>query len=163
MRSFWTRSLVILAVLTAVTGSLEAQRRGARSRAAAPAPRLGAHLGYNFDADAAILGAQASFALAPSFDLYPSFDFYLVDAGSFWGLNLDVRYRPPTRYGLFYVGGGINYSRFSNNGFGGNDTNLNLVGGVEGRRRRATPYGELRLIIGSGSSFQIVGGVSWRL
>lgn len=164
MRSFGMRSLVIVAVLTAGAGSMEAQRRpAARSRAAAPAPRLGAHLGYNFDGDAALVGAQASFALAPSFDLYPSFDFYFVDPGSLWGLNVDVRYRPPTRYGLFYFGGGVNYSRRSVNGVGGSNTNLNILGGIEGRRRRATPYGELRLTVGDGSSFQIAGGVSWRL
>ena len=165
MRAFWIRSLVIVAVMAALGGSLEAQRRPAarRSRATTPAPRLGAHLGYNFDGDAALVGAQASFALAPSFDLYPSFDFYFVDPGSLWSLNLDVRYRPPTRYSLLYFGGGINYSRASAGGLSGSDTNLNLIGGVEGRRRRATPYGELRLTIGNGSSFQIAGGVSWRL
>lgn len=165
------RSLVLrcaaLAVIAAFTaGSLAAQRRPAartRPAASAPAPRIGAHIGYNFDVEEVLLGAQAVFQIAPAFDLYPSFDFFLVSAGSLWALNLDVRYRPPTRYGLLYVGGGLNYLRASSNGIGGSNTNLNILGGFEARRRRAAPYAELRLTVGDGSSFQIVGGMSWRL
>jgi hypothetical protein len=161
VRSVWQR-YVLAAVLVAALGSssLAAQRR---SRPAAAPPRLGAHLGYNFDVEEGLLGAQASFQIAPAFDLYPSFDFYLVSGYSLWALNFDVRYRPPTRFGAFYVGGGLNYLRSSSGGFGSSNTNLNLIGGFEARRRRTAPFAELRLTVGDGSSFQIVGGLSWRL
>lgn len=166
MRIQWRRPVLVAALATLAASPLMAQRRPAartRPAATAPGPRLGPHLGFNFDAEEALLGAQAVFPIAPAFDLYPSFDFYLVSGYTLWGLNLDVRYRPPTRYGLLYLGGGLNYLRASSNGFGGSNTNLNILGGVEARRRRAAPYGELRLTVGDGSSFQIVGGVSWRL
>lgn len=153
--------VVVLAALAA--GPLDAQRRPARRPAAASGPRMGLHLGYNFDGEAALLGAQAAFPLAPRVDLYPSFDFYFVSGYSLWALNVDARYRPPTRLGLFYFGGGINYLRQSNNGFGNSNTNLNIVGGIESRRRRAAPYLELRLTVGDGSTFQMVGGFSWRM
>lgn len=162
------RGLAVIAVAVLAAGPLAAQRRpaarpAARARAASAGPRIGPHIGYNFDIEEVLLGAQAAFPLAPAFDLYPSFDFYLVSGGSLWALNLDVRYRPPTRFGLLYFGGGLNYLRASAGGFGGSDTNLNIFAGVESRRRRAAPYGEFRLTVGGGSSVQIVGGVSWRM
>jgi hypothetical protein len=162
------RYLMVAAALALAVGPLEAQRRpagrpAARARAATAAPRIGPHLGYNFDVQDALLGAQAVFPLAPAFDLYPSFDFYLVSSGSLWALNFDVRYRPRTRVGALYFGGGLNYLRQSVSGFGGSNTSLNILGGFEARRRRTAPYAELRLTVGEASSFQMVGGVSWRM
>jgi hypothetical protein len=167
VKGFVPRCLLLAAALAFAALPLAAQRRPAARRAARPAasntPRLGPHLGYNFDAEALLLGAQAAFPLAPAFDLYPTFDVYFVDAGSLWALNLDARYRPPTRFGLLYVGAGIQYLRQSVGGLSGSDTKLNLIGGIEGRRRRAAPYFELRLSLGDNSMFQLAGGVSWRL
>ncbi len=84
-----------------------------------------------------------------------------MSPGSLWSLNFDLKYRPPTRYGAWYVGGGLNYSHASLNGNGGSDTGLNLLTGLEGRRGRMRPYVEGKFILASGSSFQLVGGVSW--
>jgi hypothetical protein len=153
---------VVFAVLAL---PLQAQRTTARSRStAAYGTRLGPHIGYSFDAEEALLGAQAVFPVAPAFDLYPSFDFYLVSGGSLWALNFDARYRPPMRATVAaYVGGGLNYMRASAGGFSASDTKLNLFGGIESRRMRAAPFGEARLQLGDGSNFQIVGGVHFRL
>ena len=161
-----TRWLVAVVLLAALAGSAEAQRRGRGRGRAAPAtarPHIGGHLGYNFDTDGLLLGAQLTYPITPRVDLYPSFDWYAIDPGSFWALNFDVRFRPPSRYGAFYVGGGINYSRFSAGGGSASDTNLNLFTGLEGRRRRVWPYVEAKLIVGDGSSFQLAGGLSWRM
>ena len=162
------RMLVAGLLLTALAARAEAQRRApARRRAAAasPRPHLGGHLGYSFETDNLLLGAQLSYPITPRVDLYPSFDFYFIDPGSLWALNFDVRFRPPSRSGAFYVGGGINYSSFSPGGGGGSnsDTNLNLFTGLEGRRPRVWPYVEARLILGDGSAFQLAGGLSWRM
>jgi len=81
-----------------------------------------------------------------------------VSPGSLWALNFDLKYRPPTRYGAWYVGGGLNLL----GGTGGSDTNLNLLTGLEGRRGRTRPYVEAKFIVGGGSSFQIVGGFTVR-
>lgn len=147
--------VVLLFVLTAST--LDAQRR-ARRRAINTAPTYGAHLGYNFDGDDLLVGAQLSWPLMPTLDLYPTFDYYFVDQGSLWALNFDLKYRPPTRYGAWYLGGGLNYSKFT----GGSDTGLNLLTGFEGRRGRTRPYVEGRFILGDQSSFQLAGGINWR-
>jgi hypothetical protein len=161
-----TRMLVAGLLLTVVAANADAQGRGrarGRTAPATPRPHFGGHLGYNFDVDNLLLGAQLSFPITPRVDLYPSFDFYFVDPGSLWALNFDVRFRPPSRYGAFYAGGGINYSRFSGGGGSNSDTNLNLFTGLEGRRQRVWPYVEARLILGDGSSFQLAGGLSWRM
>jgi hypothetical protein len=148
--------LLVLAFLL-VAATAEAQRRG---RSAAPGPRYGGHVGYNFDVEDVLLGAQVSWPVTPRIDLYPSLDYYLVDPGSLWSLNLDVKFRPPSRQALLYFGAGLNYSRRSVSGNGASDTGLNLLLGYE-RRLRTAPYLEAKIILGDGSSFQIVGGLSF--
>jgi hypothetical protein len=155
--------MLVLLLLVLTASAADAQRRARRrSIASASAPRYGAHLGYNFDVDELLLGAQLSWPIVPALDLYPSFDYYFVSGGSLWSLNFDVKYRPPTRYGAWYLGGGLNYSHASANGNGASDTGLNLLTGLEGRRGRMRPYVEGKFILGDGSAFQLVGGVSWR-
>jgi len=157
-----SRSLVVLLLLALTTSTADAQRRRRRAIVGTSGPRYGAHVGYNFDVDKPLLGAQLSWPIVPSLDLYPTFDYYFVSGGSLWSLNFDVKYRPPTVYQAWYVGGGLNWSHASSGGVSGSDTNLNLFTGLEGRRGRTRPYVEGKFILGNGSSFQIVGGISWR-
>jgi hypothetical protein len=157
----WVWRLLIVLLLVAVTASTaDAQRRRRRAIATQSGPTYGAHVGYNFDVDDLLLGAQLSWPLTPDLALYPTFDYYFVSGGSLWALNFDLKYRPPTRYGAWYVGGGLNWSHTS--GVSGSNTNFNLLTGLEGRRGRTRPYIEGKFILGNGSSFQLVGGVSWR-
>ena len=163
MKGILLRVVLVLMLLALAVQTADAQRRTRRRAiATAPGPRFGPHLGYNFDVDDPLLGAQLSYPLTPQLELYPSFDYYLVDPGSLWSLNFDVKYHPPTRYGALYGGGGINYSHARLFGRGASDTNLNLLAGLERRwRPRVQPYVEMKLIVGDGSSLQLVGGVSW--
>lgn len=159
----WTsRVMVVLLLLTLTVSTADAQRRARRRAIVNSGPTYGAHLGYNFDVEDLLLGAQLSWPITPQVALYPTFDYYFVSGGSLWSLNFDLKYRPPTRYGAWYVGGGLNYSRASSGGVSGSDTGLNLLTGLEGRRGRTRPYVEGKFILGDGSSFQLVGGVSWR-
>ena len=152
---------VLLLVGVLLTGALHAQRRTARGATWTPLEpvRLGPHLGYNFDAEALTLGAQVTFPLTRRVELYPSFDYYFIDPGSAWALNADVKFRPPTRMGALYVGGGFNYLHVS----AGGDLNVNLIGGLEFLGRPFVPYAEGRIILGNGSAFQVVGGFSFKL
>jgi len=158
-----TRVLLVLLLLALTASAADAQRR-ARRRAIVTnsGPTYGAHVGYNFDVEDLLLGAQLAWPITPAIALYPTFDYYFVSGGSLWALNFDLKYRPPTRYGAWYVGGGLNYVHASAGGASGSDTNLNLLTGLEGRRGRTRPYVEGKFILGNGSSFQLVGGVSWR-
>jgi len=159
-------TLQVLMGLTAaalVATPAAAQRRArARPAAALERPSYGPHLGYNFDAKDLLLGAQLTYPITPRLALYPTFDYYFESGGSLWALNGDVKFHPPTRAGYFYFGGGLNILHGSANGVSSTKTNLNLLAGLEGRRwRNPVPYGEAKLIVGSGSAFQIVGGLSW--
>ena len=157
MKGFLPRVTLVVVLLVLVASTADAQRRTRRRAIQASGPSYGAHLGYNFDASRMLLGAQLSWPMTPQLDLYPTFDYYFVSPGSAWGLNFDLKYRPPTRYGAWYVGGGLNLMHVT----GGSNTNLNLFSGLEGRRGRTRPYVEARFILGNGSSFQIVGGLNW--
>jgi hypothetical protein len=152
------RVALALLLVALVASPADAQRRARRRAAAVAGPSYGPHIGYNFDVDDLLLGAQVSWPITPRVDLYPTFDLYMVDAGHLWALNLDLKFRPPTRSGAWYVGGGVNFSDAT----GGSSTNLNVLTGLEGRRGRTRPYVEAKLILGDGSAFQIVGGLSWR-
>lgn len=151
-------TLVLLLLVLAASAADAQRRRRPAAVAGANSPRFGPHLGYNFDAEALLLGAQLSWPIMPQLELYPTFDYYFTDPDAIWALNFDLKYRPPTRYGAWYIGGGLNYL----DGPGGSDTNLNLLTGFEGRRGRTRPYVEGKFILGNGSAFQIVGGFSWR-
>jgi hypothetical protein len=149
------RVTLVVLLVGVMASTADAQRRARRRSAITPGPRYGAHLGYNFDADALLIGAQVSWPVSPRLDIYPSFDYYFVDPGSAWALNFDLKFRPPTRYGAWYLGGGLDLFHS-----GGSDTNLDLFTGIEARRGRTRPYAEARFILGNGSTFQIAGGFS---
>ncbi len=161
MKKWAGRTLLVVLLLAVITSGAGAQRRYRRVSAGTPGPTYGAHVGYNFDASKALLGAQLSWPIVPALDLYPSFDFYF-GSGSLWALNFDVKYRPPTTYRAWYVGGGLNYTHTSSGGVSNSTTNLNLLTGLEARRGPTRPYVEAKLIVGNGSAFQLVGGLSWR-
>lgn len=154
----WHRTILLAIVALLLAGAAEAQ---GRSRML-DRPRVGPHLGYNFDADALTLGVQATLPVTMRVELYPSLDHFAISPGTLWAINMDVKFRPPTRLGALYVGGGIDYLHTSAGG-GSGDVNLNFLGGWEARRRSIVPYVEGRLILGAGSAFQIVGGFNFKL
>lgn len=158
MTQRWHRTVLLGMVALLMAHGVDAQRR---ARTLDPA-RVGLHLGYNFDADGLVVGVQATLPLTPRLDLYPSLDYYDVSPVTLWAINLDMKFRPPTRTEAFYVGGGLDYLHTSVNG-GSGDVNLNFIGGLEARHRPFSPFAEGRLILGSGSAFQVVGGFNFKL
>jgi len=163
VRSFGWWTVVALLGLALGATAAQAQRRVRRTRlVGSDPPRIGLHLGYNFDVDRALLGAQASLPLVPGFDFYPSFDYYFVPTGSLWAVNADLKYRPPTILG-WYVGAGLDIAHTSAAGSSATNTNLNLLAGLEARRGPMRPYAEARLLLGNGSALQLQGGLSFVL
>lgn len=150
--------LVPVVLLVAVAVPADAQRRG-RAADATPAPRAGAHVGYNLDVEEIVLGAQLSYPITAQVALYPSLDYYLVE-GSLWSLNLDLKLRPRAGAGALYVGGGLNYTS-AGEAAGGSRTGLNLLAGFEGPRRGTVPYVEAKLLLADQSGVQLVGGFSF--
>lgn len=144
---------VLVSLAIGIPGALSAQT--SRSH-------VGPHLGYNFDAEELGIGAQLSVPVARRLEFYPSFDYYFVDPGSLWALNADLKYRVPTsaRSDWLYVGGGLNLTTASRNGSDHTDAGANFLLGVESLRGIIHPFGEARLTLGDGSTFQIAAGLN---
>ena len=152
---------VVLVAATVVTTTADGQtrRRAARRAAAARVgPEVGIHAGYNFDIDHALIGAQASFPMTSNVELYPSFDYYTGQSAAKWGLNIDLKVRPPARYQFWYGGAGLNLLHATST-----TSHLGLFAGFAGRPGPFRPYAEARLILGDGSAFQLAGGLSFPL
>ncbi len=132
------------------------------ANAQTPRSHLGPHLSYNFDAEKFGIGAQFSAPLARRLEFYPSADVYFVDHGSLWALNVDLKYRVPTtdRSDWLYVGGGLNLTTAGANGSHTTDSGANLILGAESLRGVVHPFGEARLTLRDGSTFQIAGGLN---
>jgi len=134
----------------------------AASEAQTARTHLGPRLTYNFDLESFGLGGQIGIPIARRLEFYPSFDGYFVDHGSAWALNADLKYRLTSdRSGeWFYVGGGLNISGFDAGDTDHTDAGVSLLAGIEPLRGRVHPFGEARLILGDGSSFQLAGGLN---
>src|SRR6266496_5910079 len=93
--------------------------------AAAQRSHIGAHVGYDFDRDLAVVGGQLSLPLNYVVELYPSVDVYLGEpAGeSLVGFSVDLKLRlNPGAPLQLYVGGGVNALRASAGGGHTTDT-----------------------------------------
>jgi hypothetical protein len=126
---------------------------------------LGPRIGYNFDAEAISLGGQLSFPIARRLEFYPSADITLVDEGSMFGVNLDIKYRMPAGGSMewLYLGTGLGIVSRSVNDNDNTDTGLNLFLGAESLRGRVHPFIEGRVLISDGSTAQLVGGLNFTL
>ena len=165
MKSLALKILVAFLALAVVTTAADAQRskRKGRGSAAAARPEIGGHAGYNFDAEVAFAGAQAAIPVANKVDFYPSFSYYFVSDATEWALNFDARLRPQVANRNGYLGAGINLLYYSVTGSSDTQTNVNLFGGIEGRRGGIRPFAEARLIFGHGTTFQVQGGLNFPL
>jgi hypothetical protein len=155
IRSAATAAALVSALMFSVAGVAGAQTH--RSH-------LGPHVTYNFDIEEVAIGAQFSTPIGGPFEFYPSFDYFLVDVGSLWALNLDLKLRV-SGSGLdwLYLGGGLNVNRRSVGDESANDTNLGVFAGFETLAGRIHPYGELRLIAGEGTAVQGTFGLNFTL
>ncbi|HVH69416.1 MAG TPA: hypothetical protein VM716_16215 [Gemmatimonadales bacterium] len=157
-----TGRMAIMALgLVVVASPTAAQRRvrGGRAVLVQP-PTVGFRLGYDFQPDHVFLGGQFNFPVGRRWALAPSAEFYPGLSGSPFRLNADLKYHPPTVYGLFYVGGGFAYLHAN----GASDTGGNLFAGWEGRRARPfKPFLEARFVFASNTSFNILAGLNFPL
>ena len=155
------RIAVVLAGLAVLAASADAQRRmrGGRAVIVEP-PSIGPRLGYDFHADHLFVGGQLNLPVGQRWALAPSAEFYPGATGSPFRLNADLKYHPPTVYGLFYFGGGFAYLHAS----GASDTGFNLFAGWEGRRARPfKPFLEAKFVFADQTSFNIDGGINFPL
>lgn len=147
---------LLLAAMAAAPAS--AQRRARSGGAGLPPLSIGPLLGYDFDASHVFLGGVLNVPVGRRFTLRPSMEFYTGTSGTPYRLNVDLKYHPPTAFGLFYFGGGLAIRHAAGN----NDTGVNAFAGLEGRRARPfRPFAEAKLVFASTTSFNLLGGIAF--
>jgi hypothetical protein len=125
---------------------------------------FGPRIAYHFDAEAFGVGAQFSAPLGRHLEFYPSFDVFLVDAGSFADLNVDLKLRVAQEsFNWLYLGAGLNLARRSAGSASDTQTGLNLFAGAESLRGRVHPFAELRMVASNGTSTQLAFGLNFTL
>lgn len=150
-----SRIAAALVVATTMTGAVQAQT----SRI-----HLGPRISYQFDLEEIGLGVQLGAPIGRHLEFYPSFDYFLVENGTFWNLNADLKYRLAAASAeWFYLGGGLNLSRRGNGGGSDTRAGVNVLAGVESLKGRIHPFGELRLTANDGSTGQVAVGLNFTL
>lgn len=138
------RLVTVLTLSLAMAGVAEAQTGQTH---------LGPRLSYHFDVEEIGIGAQFSAPLARNLEFYPSLDYFLVSNGTFWHINADLKLQVAGESAAgFYLGGGLNIARRSVGDVSRTNAGLNAFAGIESRRGRVHPFGELRLIASDGNT-----------
>jgi hypothetical protein len=121
---------------------------------------VGPRIGYDFDVDHVFIGGQLNLPVGRRWGLVPSAEFYPGLSGSRFRLNADLKYHPPTVYGLFYFGAGFAYLHAS----GASDAGANLFAGWEGRRARPfKPFLEAKFVFADNTAFNVLAGLNFPL
>jgi len=151
------RRIVIGTLATLALATLPASAQTSRTH-------LGPRIGYNFDAEEITVGGQISFPIGRRLEFYPSADIHLVDPGSMFGVNFDLKYRlPGETIRWMYLGTGLGIINTSIGDFDNTDTGLNLMIGAESLRGSFHPFVEGRIFISDGSMAQLVAGLNFTL
>lgn len=155
------RAALAVLVLGLVAAPVWGQRRIRGGRAVLlDRPGVGPRIGYDFHADHMLLGGQFNLPVGSRWALVPSAEFYPGLSGSPFRLNADLKYHPPTVYGLFYVGGGFAYLHAN----GASNTGGNVFAGWEGRRSRPfKPFLEGKFVFANATSFNVLAGLNFPL
>lgn len=155
MRVRFSRIAAVLAVASAAAAGVQAQTSSLH---------LGPRISYQFDLEKVGVGAQLGVPLASHLEFYPSIDYFFVDAGSFWNLNADLKYRFATEsIRWLYAGAGLNFARSSIGSVHHSHAGANFFAGAESLKGRVHPFGEFRFITNDGSTGMIAVGLNFTL
>lgn len=125
---------------------------------------FGPRIAYHFDAEEFGVGAQFSAPLGQHLEFYPSFNIFLVDAGTFADLNVDLKLRVAQEsFNWLYLGAGLNLARRSVSSFSDTQAGLNVFAGAESLRGRVHPFAELRLVASDNIGAQVAFGLNFTL
>ena len=161
MTRLTVRVAIVVVGLAVVATTAQGQRRVRGGRAVrVERPSVGARIGYDFDVEHVFIGGQLNLPVGRRWGLVPSAEFYPGLSGSLFRLNADLKYHPPTVYGLFYLGAGFAYLHAN----GASDAGANLFAGWEGRVARPfKPFLEAKFVFADNTSFNVLAGLSFPL
>ena len=130
--------------------------------AAADDGMFGVRLGYYTEAEAAFVGGEALFKLAPRLYLNPNAEYVFVDNARYITVNGDLHYDfKSSGRTFFWVGAGLALLAFNPDGpaDGDTDVGLNLLAGVGARRGSVIPYIQAKIIAQDDTEFVLALGV----
>ena len=154
--SFRTSPLVVALVLSSALAGTAAAQGGSL--------HFGPRVSYQLDIEKAAIGAQFGAPIARNLEFYPSFDYYLIDRGTLWNVNADLKYRMAAEtIEWLYLGGGLNIARFSFDGRSSTDTGVNFLVGAESRKGTVHPFSEFKYTSSRGGSGQLSVGLNFTL
>ena len=161
MSGLTARVAIVVVGMAVVATAAQGQRRMRGGRAVmVDRPAVGPRIGYDFDFKHVFIGGQLNLPVGRRWGLVPSAEFYPGETGAPFRLNADLKYHPPTVYGLFYFGAGFAYLHAS----GASDAGGNLFAGWEGRRARPfKPFLEARVVFANNTSFNVLAGLNFPL
>ena len=161
MTRLTVRVAIVMVGLAVVATTAQGQRRVRGGRAVrVERPSVGPRIGYDFDVEHVFIGGQLNLPVGRRWGLVPSAEFYPGLSGSLFRLNADVKYHPPTVYGLFYFGAGFAYLHAN----GAGDAGANLFAGWEGRQARPfKPFLEAKFVFADNTSFNVLAGLNFPL
>jgi hypothetical protein len=135
------RRAALPALVLAVVGLLPS--------AAAADDMFGLRVGYYTDAEAACVGGEALFKLAPKVYLNPNIEWVFVDHARYVTLNADVHYDFwSRRRNTAWIGAGLALVSIDPEGPADGDTDpaLNVFAGFGARRGSVLPYVQAKVI-----------------
>jgi hypothetical protein len=151
-------ALVVLFLLLLLAPATAHAARATRS--------IGPEIGFSADPDQVVFGGHLCFAnVAPDLDFVPSVDVGLGDDVTVTALNGDFHYRFKVSGATWqpYAGAGVSFYGISGSGpFGGGSSSIgggNLIVGTDVPTHGGSRFfAELRLALGDGPSFRLIGG-----
>ena len=151
MKLITSKFLFACMLLSALSfGSAEAQTR------------FGVRGGFYLDQDEPFVGAHVVHKIQRGWMFNPNFEYVLVERGSLFTINADLHYDLPSRSAtIFWLGGGLGISHFSEQNFNNTDTGLNLLMGASFGRRGAIPFVQVKVRVEDDSQLVLGGGVTF--
>jgi len=132
------------------------------SGSAAAQTRFGVRGGFYLDQDEPFAGAHVVHKIQRGWMFNPNFEYVFVERGSLFTINADLHYDLPSRSTtIFWLGGGLGISHFSEQDFNNTDTGLNLLMGASFGRRGAIPFVQVKVRVEDNSQLVLGGGVTF--
>jgi hypothetical protein len=126
--------------------------------------RFGVRGGFYLDQDEPFVGAHVVHKIQRGWIFNPNFEYVIVERGSLFTINADLHYDLPSSSRstiIFWLGGGLGITHFSEQNVKNTDTGLNLLMGASFGRRGAIPFVQVKVRVEDSSQLVLGGGVTF--
>ncbi len=151
MKNKWLFTLVVVVALSA-----------AAFNAANAQTHFGVRGGAYMDQDEGFVGAHLLAPVQRHWVFTPNFEYVFIETGSYYTINADVHYDFPSRSStIFYLGGGLGISHYSNEDINNTEAGLNLLTGISFSRRPVIPFIQAKVFMADDTQLILGGGLTF--